>query len=615
MAIRFAITGGTWSSTSTWNDGATLGIPTSADDVYTNNRIVNIDTSFNVSSLNNTGFLPLVSLPAIPPMTTNSLPSGFVTASSGLGSAYLAFNRDYSYFNGWFSTTINTGWISYQFPTGKIIKRYVIWGGGSMAQVSSNVWQPRSWTFEGSNDGSTWTILETVSNFGMPYQSYYASGILPNVTSFTYYRVNVTNTQGGSNVPIISEIEMTESTESLGGAAGGSFNFNTAGVTANITGATPISMGTATLFSTTHSGGTITLNIPSPITFSSNNTFLNFTGNGDLVINTQSLTPTNTGTSGASYIIKSGGGTLTFIGNVNGIVGSTNAGNGPFYVFLISNGTVNITGNVNGHTNTTSSIPQTIRLTTGTVNIVGQVTAPPAQGSNIRTIEVVAGTVNITGNVNGGVGTAINSTGTLINITGGVSGSTSATNVASTGTITVIGNVIASTNPAIGLTAANTINIIGNVTASATNNGIQSTSTSSAVNVTGNLQNTNGRQAIWCPRVFISNSSTTQWRLFDNAGNNKTLYSTDTFPNLPSIGDVRNGSVYGPASGLTGTLRMAIPSDVRINVPTDNTVGSATLTSEDLFNAILSGSTNPVAIRLRNISTVQTTGDQISSYN
>ena len=59
---------------------------------------------------------------------------------------------------------------------------------------------------------------------------------------------------------------------------------------------------------------------------------------------------------------------------------------------------------------------------------------------------------------------------------------------------------------------------------------------------------------------------------------------------------------------------MAVPSDVRKGVNTDATVGTADLTAQDIFTEIASSS-DPIAVRLRNIATVQTTGAKLASYN
>jgi hypothetical protein len=51
MAIRYAVTTGVWSNTATW-DGGTL--PTSADDIFSNNFTVTVDQDISASSLRNT---------------------------------------------------------------------------------------------------------------------------------------------------------------------------------------------------------------------------------------------------------------------------------------------------------------------------------------------------------------------------------------------------------------------------------------------------------------------------------------------------------------------------------------------------------------------------------
>jgi hypothetical protein len=51
MAVRYAVANGNWSNTATW-DGGTL--PTSADDVYSNNFTVTINGTFTVLSIRNT---------------------------------------------------------------------------------------------------------------------------------------------------------------------------------------------------------------------------------------------------------------------------------------------------------------------------------------------------------------------------------------------------------------------------------------------------------------------------------------------------------------------------------------------------------------------------------
>jgi hypothetical protein len=133
------------------------------------------------------------------------------------------------------------------------------------------------------------------------------------------------------------------------------------------------------------------------------------------------------------------------------------------------------------------------------------------------------------------------------------------------------------------------------------------------VNLTGNMYNTLGRMAIWCPNVFISNASTTFWRMDTGGGNYKFLYSADSNPNLPAVSNVRFGTAFGPGLSLTGTMVPLSAANTRKGVATDNTVGTAELTSADIISAINSSS-DPLAIRLRNILTGSAAGNIISQY-
>jgi hypothetical protein len=128
------------------------------------------------------------------------------------------------------------------------------------------------------------------------------------------------------------------------------------------------------------------------------------------------------------------------------------------------------------------------------------------------------------------------------------------------------------------------------------------------------MYNSLGRNAIFCQNIFISNSATTLWRMDIGGGLTRTLYSVDSFPNLPSTSDVRRLVSYGPASGLTGTMWVASPSDTRIGVLTDNTVGTADITATDILNFI-NTSSDPLAVRMRTMLTDNSAGQLISEYN
>ena len=99
-----------------------------------------------------------------------------------------------------------------------------------------------------------------------------------------------------------------------------------------------------------------------------------------------------------------------------------------------------------------------------------------------------------------------------------------------------------------------------------------------------------------------------------NGGGTQTRATlTNIDYNVPLASDVRQGVVYGN-SIFTGTLIVPSPSNVSKGVPTDATIGTADLTAQDFLD-LLSTSPDLIAERLRNVSTVQTTGDQITNLS
>jgi hypothetical protein len=93
-----------------------------------------------------------------------------------------------------------------------------------------------------------------------------------------------------------------------------------------------------------------------------------------------------------------------------------------------------------------------------------------------------------------------------------------------------------------------------------------------------------------------------------------TLTLTDpTLEDYPITSDVRKDVDYA-FNNLKGTLSVPDPNDVRKGIEIDDTVGTGIITGDDLFDLIKTSS-DPVAERLRNVSTVQTVGDQFNSFN
>jgi hypothetical protein len=633
MPIRWAVANGNWSNTNTWNSGSVLGIPTGSDDVWSNNFNVNIDQSFDVVTLRNTTRARDIATPA---MTANNAPSPYVAAASTINStardAWTAFDRVYTTTTGWQATSAtSTGWLSMDFGSGSstVIDGYTIFG------TSTQAVNPRNWSLQGSDDNNSWTNLHIVSGAAaIAASSTYSVASIGNSTGYRYYRVNIT-LNGGTTPLAFTELELYQpGTITL--SSGGSFIFNSGSISGSVTSTTQgLFAGATNLIQVTAATGSVTLSLGSAVTppaLSSAN-LINHSGNCNFNLNGTTFNAANNlSVVSTNCISKSSTGTITIVGD---LIGSTGGNQANLPVLNSTNGNTVVIGNVRGGT-TTSTTPG-INQTAGNVTITGNVTA---QNSSAISLTGAASQFTIIGNVTGGTATSafgINHSGTSGSVTGTVTGGagSGASGITTSGVVTVTGNVNGGSGGAgIGPTA--NITIIGNVTggtvgsaiSTASNISITVTGTATAgtvqaisststgtVNLSGNMINVGGRQAIYSQNLFISNTTTSQWRLFTPGSQNKTLYSSDTFPNLPSSTNVRSGSVYGVSNTLSGSMVVPSPSDVRINVPVDNTVGTGTsLTAADFLNEISSSNT-AVAQRLRNIATDDTVGSLLTGFN
>jgi hypothetical protein len=572
MATRFAVATGNFSNPAIWDNGA---VPTSDDDVYANNRTITIDGTYTVQTIRNT--VSPVSVPniATPIMTSNTTPSGVAFASStSAGAPWIAFNQDGPSSTFWQSATNNTGILGYQFTSGKIIKRYSL----RMTTVGATTY-PTTWTFQGSNDGTTYTTLDTVTGASTPLGGSYTSGILANTTSYTYYRINITAVSTAGTNPTISDFEMTESTGTvLGNATGGQFIYANGG---NLT---------CTAAQAIFAGSTTPV---LEMALASGNTAI-FSGSV--------LTLTNTNTYNA--IRLSGTGTLTCTGNYNVDNGSAT----KQIINVTSTGTLNIIGDLSSTVSSAAGSANALLIgANATINVTGNITASSGivnAGGSATVISNSNSTLNVTGNITGAATLGIYTTGSTVNIIGSITGGTSVPGLLNN-------------------TAAATISITGVATSSATAPAVvasfaytTNTASGTLVKVSGNPVNANGLMAIIAPRVTID-TATSSWLFQISTGGNRTLYAAGVSLGNPATSNVRFGTTYGASSELTGTLRVPSTANVLSGVLVDNTTGTLLMTPADFWNYLIaSGFTaNSIGDRLQNASTVATTGGQIASYN
>jgi hypothetical protein len=630
MPVRWAVASGNFSNLAIWNDSASLGLPTASDDIWANNNNINIDQSFSAISLNNSARARDI---ATPQMTSNSSPSPFVIFASstagGNNEPWRAFDRGVTPGTGvgWSAASGQlTGSIGVDFGSGNsvVIDAYDIVGYNQV------IYNPRNWTLEGSNNNISWNILHTVTlPTPIGNSATYSVGSIGNTTAYRYYRINVT-LNGGTAPLLLTEILLYQpGTAAL--AAGGSFIFNSGSISGSATSTTAaLSQGTTGLYlvQVTATTGTVTLNLSSNVepANAGNIVLINHSGNCNLNLNGQNFRGTSGGGGSPVCIGKSSAGTITVTGNLIGTTGaalsSTNGntiltGNviggtgGAGHGILQTAGNVTVTGNV-----TAGSAGFGINLTgaASQFTIIGNVTG--GTSTNAVGINFTGTSGSVTGTVTGGAGTSAHgiSTSGVVNVTGNVNGGSVGAGIAPTANVTIIGNVTGGTAGGAISTASNiSMTVTGTVTAG-TVQAISSTSTGTVL-LTGNMLNVAGRQAIFAQNLFISDTATTQWRLFTPGGQDKTLYSADTFPNQPSSANVRSGSLFGPSNVLSGSMVVPSPSDVRVNVLTDNTVGTGqSLTAAD-FLAAISASADPYAQRLRNVATVDTVGSLLTGFN
>lgn len=136
-------------------------------------------------------------------MTSNTAPEGtvFFTGTDIGFPEHSPFDGDNEINVGWAIASV-TGSLGYQFPDSKkaIVTSYVI----TTRNENGSPRAPKSWQFQGSNDGTNWTTLDTRTNItdwaSVAPQSHSYS--FSNTTEYQYYRVNITASNDASYVGI-----------------------------------------------------------------------------------------------------------------------------------------------------------------------------------------------------------------------------------------------------------------------------------------------------------------------------------------------------------------------------------------------------------------------------
>lgn len=185
--------------------------PTQAPDP---NALADIESGFTPPQVFNSTKTACVSCPGnaantgsnlIPAMTGPTTPSGTADASSedsGSTTAYawLAFQATVG--QPWGAASPVPGWLRYTFPAATVVSVYGLVGLGQ-----SDPGALRSWKFQGSNDGSTWTDLDTQTNSYAVGNGAESKFVIASPQSFTQYRILITALSGSAN-PVVYRMAM-----------------------------------------------------------------------------------------------------------------------------------------------------------------------------------------------------------------------------------------------------------------------------------------------------------------------------------------------------------------------------------------------------------------------
>jgi hypothetical protein len=538
-----------------WSNPATWNggvLPTVGDIVASNNFTVTIDQNINVDLLTNTA---QAIVDAVPNMTSPTTPFGIITESTTV-----------SGFEGWKAFDGSSSlewrpsgqqWVAYEFPTPKAINQYYFTG-----DTTKNSWKFEAW------DGTNWITLHTITGAST---TAYTSPLLGNSTQYIKYRFFTLDSVGHR----FREIDFYEYLGTSSAVAGGGFVVTGNGITITCT---------STLTNTSYSGTLLTINSTGTVNVNLNYSAFNILNDSILI------SITNTGT-------------VNFTGNLYG-----GGNNGQMNISGAC--TLNYVGNVRQFSNGTSRSTIIVSALNYVLNFTGDIgfTSGGQTGACVSINNI--GTINVTGSITGSgttnqSGIGLGNTASILNVTG-----------------TLVGGGIAS---AISGTGVSYIRVIGSIISQGSS-GISSTNTS-AINLFSGpfVCSTYGFFPYQVVRMHLIPTTSSYIEFRDETTNGALspgaiapatqLVSPATLISNLATSDVRFGVVYALGT-LTGTLRMPTANQVTFGVAVDNTFGASVLTAASIWDYLVSNITveNSIGMRLKNVSTPQTTGEQLEAF-
>ncbi|GAB4387213.1 discoidin domain-containing protein [Albidovulum sp.] len=148
---------------------------------------------------------------ATPVMTSNTAPSGEVIVTNGYGGpgdGYVLFDKDAGTAKSFNGASFE---IRYDFPSATTLRKYAVTGAGAGYTDRS----PKNWTFEGSNDGVDWTVLDTRIDQTGWAGSETRDYIPASYGSYLKYRLKVTANNGNGSYSELREVAFYERNPAL----------------------------------------------------------------------------------------------------------------------------------------------------------------------------------------------------------------------------------------------------------------------------------------------------------------------------------------------------------------------------------------------------------------
>lgn len=155
---------------------------------YCANKLLANSTWLN--AICNSTYFESVLKKKVPTMTSNTTPSGVVSASNQFDDNNDPWNVFSDNSKNWYTAIGSlTGWIQYQFTSTIRVLKLTL-RNGEYTPIKKA-------TLQGSNNGSSWTNIQTITNTDLnvgenrPTTSY----TITNNNSYTYYRLNITEAE------------------------------------------------------------------------------------------------------------------------------------------------------------------------------------------------------------------------------------------------------------------------------------------------------------------------------------------------------------------------------------------------------------------------------------